>query len=199
MDEEEEEEGLGSEEEEEKEEERVSIREPPPLWTAYCGEEFANSYIFTDEFKAIEKDVGGGTSVESIHIKTSTNFEVPAVYFAASYGDVPFLAFLCRNGGNLNSRGPELNLKMSGVGFIVMFYRNMRHMVNTPLQKRQYMKTLEFLVTRGADLTLKDTTNLTALGQALGPHGANNPVDIDMCKLLLEYGADPNEINLIKH
>lgn len=118
--------------------------------------------------------------------------ELKAIHYGAVYYDIPLLCALGRMGANLNV------LDHSGRSSIYLiltllnpvYSNNNIHLldINT---LNLYKRTLTWFLSRGADIT-----NLLYKGQSiLQYYLMNNPnIDIEICKLLLDYGANINDL-----
>jgi hypothetical protein len=185
-----------------KEEERVQIKGPPPLWDENLPPIYTTdanlqdlSYVFSQEFKTMQKDVSGGASVKDLYIVTSGTTASPIVRinivaYAVSYGDLPLLRFCGRFDADFEIKKEIFGMQLTPLGLLLFF-------IDTgyiPIGERQY-DTFAWTITRGANpngdggpVSRGSNTMLTVFQKSAAL--ATIAVMMDLCKLMVDYGAD---------
>jgi hypothetical protein len=114
------------------------------------------------------------------------------VHFAAITGDIPVLNALGHYAANYDL--PEKESGLTALAMVVIGLRVMGDAIQGG--QRRNMDTLKWLLARGANPNLADKDGYTPFHHAVTRTrpiaNATAPIDIAVCKLLLDYGADPS-------
>jgi hypothetical protein len=179
------------------EEERVRIKGPPPLWDENLppgcttdGLCETSSYIFSLDFKKIEKAVSEGVPLKNISISTATPIQVNIVTFAVTYGDLPLLRFCGRFDADFEIKQEIFGESVTPLGQLLLFMDT----GCVPIGQRQY-DGFRWMITRGVNpngdggtMSHGSRTMLTVFQKSASL--ATTPAMMDLCKLMVDYGAD---------
>ena len=184
-----------------KEEQSVASHPAPPLWDENILDIHQHSFVLGGDrmpgFKKMVLDWTNSDTSPNESIDTQTG----SLYFhlAIKTGDIPFLKCMGRYNANYNIG--ERNTGRTALILIIIMMRSTGRKITiqgevdrTLSNRRDHIDTLRWLLSRGADPKLRCAIyRKSPLEYAIEPaRGEHASVDIEVCKLLIDYGAETN-------
>ena len=183
------------------EEARVAAHPAPPLWDENILDIHQHSFVLGDDrMPRFKKMVLAWTKSDSSP-NDSFDPETGSLYFhiASKTGDIPFLKCMGRYNANYNIG--ERNTGRTALILIVIMIRSTGRKITIQGEvdralssRRDHIDTLRWLLSRGADPKIRCAIyRKSPLEYAIEPaSGEHSAVDIEVCKLLIDYGAETN-------